>query len=209
MTAIVAIAVNPAEGENPYFLIASDSLRVLRQEDDQGHLRTVFVGNDFKKIFEVNKRVIGIAGKMDDGFIEILIDQLKERDLNFEDFCSFAFGIVKNYVKNQSSFDFTRCNIVIGESNGIKSSIAHFLISKENADEGKLQILSPEKGNAIPVNIGNTKGMDDIFEKFKTRVKNAVNLNSFVVKKAAREYVESVADRLPEYCDKNVVIKKI
>lgn len=210
MTAMIAIAANPAEGQKPYFLIASDSMKVSKQLDEQGQLSTVLVENDCQKIFKINENiVIGIAGKMDDWFIDELIDRLEKSELNFNDFCQFTLDKTENYIKNQTTFEFARCNIVIGHVNGISSSVAQFLISKENPQVVKLEIFSPQKGNAIPVNIGNTEGMSDLFDNFKMRVKNAVNINSLVVKKAAKEYVESVADRKPESCDKNVVIVKI
>lgn len=209
MTAIIAIAVNPEKEEMPYFLIASDSKRVLKQEDEHGILQTIAEEEDFKKIHFVKDRVIAFAGKLEDWFIEELISKLNDCDLKFEDFSKQAFDYVKDYILNYSPFDFARCNLVIGENRRFQPKIAQFLVAKEDIEKSFFNIGSPEKGNAIPVIIGNIQGMDDLFEKFNQRVRNAVNLNAYVVKKAAREYIEGVADRVPEYCNKNIVIKKI
>lgn len=208
MTAIIAIAVNPAEQEKPYFLIASDSKRVLKQEDENGTLQTVQIDEDFNKIHVIKNRVLGIAGKIEDHFIEELITTLRDSDLNFEEFSKLAYDVVDDYIKSRSPFEFARCNIVIGENDNYKPKICQFLIIK-HSDSSILNLETVEKGNALPVTLGNVEGMDDLFNNFRKRTMNAINFNSFVVKRAAKEYIIGVADRVPESCNKNIVFKKI
>lgn len=209
MTVIIAIAVRPKEKELPYFLMASDSKRILMQEDEQGVLHTVKVEEDFKKIHMVGNRVLGIAGKIEEEFIVELIATLAETNIDFEAFARRAFELTKNHILNKSQFEFARCNVVIGENRNYQPKLAQFLIIKNDKNESTFNIASPEIGNAIPVRIGNVQGTDDLFERFCVRARNAVNLNSYVVKKAAKEYIEEVAERVPEFCNKNVVFKKI
>lgn len=209
MTAIIAVAVNPAAGEKPYFLIASESMRVTKEVDEHGQFQTVSVENDFKKIHKINKRVIGVSGITDDWFTEKFVSQLEESDLEFKSFCKLAFDLVKDYIKNNTLLDIARCNVVIGERNDFTSSIAHFLIIKGSEEESELYIASPGRDNALPINIGNVKGMEDLFNNFLGKVRNAVNLNSYVIKKAAKEYIEAVASRVPEDCNKNIAIIKL
>lgn len=209
MTAIIAIAVNPEIVELPYFLIASDSKRVLKQEDEQGILQTVAEDEDFKKIHKVKDRLVAFAGKIEDRFIDELLIKLNGVDLDFDDFSRLAFDLVEDYIENYSPFDIARCNVIIGENRNYQPKTAQFLITKDNNENSRLNVESPEKGNAIPVAIGNIQGMDDLYDRFLNRVRNAVNLNSLVVKKAAREYLKGVAKRMPEYCNENIKIEII
>lgn len=208
MTVIIAIAVKPSKIEKPYFLMASDSKRVLMQENENGEWALIQTDEDFKKIHMIGDRVIGLAGKFDDFFINELITKLSDTKLEFKEFVKLAYNLTKNYIEN-SSFEFSRCNIIIGENRNLRPKLAQFLVVKGEISKSKINIAEPELDNAVPLNIGNVDGMDDLFEQFQTRVRNAVNLNSYVVKKAAKEYVENVAHRKPEVCNKEVQIIKI
>lgn len=204
MTVIIGIGVFPSKTEKPYFLMASDSLRVRRIQNDDGTFEDFDRDENYQKFYKYENIIYGFAGKMDDFFMEELPRVLSDLKGDFKQKAQTLNKIVKKYMKNECTLEIGRCNFVMGTIEKGVPVIAQSLIIKEYVDDSKLNIEKVPYGNAIPVFIGNVQGNEDLQEKFMKRVQNAINLNSYVVKKAAREYVVGIADRVPEYCNKNV-----
>lgn len=206
MTVVISIGVFPSKVEKPYFLMASDSLRVRRIQKDDGVFEEFDRDENYQKFYKYDNILYGFAGKMDDFFMEELPGHLHNLEGNFREKADSLYKIIKEYIENECTLDIGRCNFVMGTVEKGVPIVAQSLIIKEFVRKSKLNIEKVPFGNAIPVFIGNTEGHDDLQGNFLKRVQNAVNLNSYVVKKAAKEYIEGVAERVPEYCNKNIKV---
>lgn len=206
MTVVIGIGVFPPKDEKPYFLMASDSLRIRKIQNNDGVFEDLDKDDDYQKYYNFENTLYGFAGKMDNFFMEELPIILSNLQGSFEDKAKALFKKVQWYMKNECTMDIGRCNFILGTVENGKPIVAQSLIIKEFINESKLYIEIVPFNNAIPIFIGNVDGHQDLQEKFRNRVLNAVNLNSYVIKKAAKQYVEDIADRVPDFCNKNVKI---
>lgn len=212
MSVLVAILANPTHVQKPYFLMGSDSKKVnavpiFNNDNEIIDYEIVSIDEDVEKIFEINDKLIGMAGHYDLKLTECFIKFLQEHDREIDDLAELAFIYLKDKIHNDNLLPNSRCVVIIGCCNNSKPKLAYLVVDKINSrSEGK-QVVEPKEGECYPFFSGNSSISKDLQEKFIEGVKCCIHYNLPSVKKTAIEYLKAAATRYPETCNQNIKIK--
>jgi len=212
MSVLVAIIANPSQVHKPYFLMGSDSKKVnavpiFNKDNEILDYEIVSTDEDAEKIFEINDKLIGMAGHYDFELTECFIKFLQENDGEIDDLAELAFIYLKDKIHNDKLLPNSRCVVIIGCCNNSKPKLAYLVADKINSrSEGK-QVVEPKEGECYPFFSGNSSISKDLQEKLIEGVKCCIDYNLPSVKKTAIEYLKAAAARYPETCNQNIKIK--
>lgn len=210
MTVIIGLAVVPSDGLKPYFLMGSDSKQVDLMEDDEGN-HSYEINENAEKIYKVNGRLIGIAGKVPYNLRADYVSFLEEQDGNLESVCKLSVDYLKKYIKNyrHDTEIKMRCTIIIGACEKNQPEIARIEVDESNLSKAYYSTYKMDKVGFLPAYIGISE-VEDLQREFENRVqKNSINYNILAVKKAATEYLKKAAERKPETCNQEIKFERL
>ncbi|KUO69869.1 MAG: hypothetical protein APF81_14725 [Desulfosporosinus sp. BRH_c37] len=212
MSVLVAIMANPTQEQKPYFLMGSDSKKVnavpiFNKDNEVIDYEIVSTDEDAEYIFEINDKLIGMAGYYDFELTKCFIKFLQENDREIDDLAELAFIYLKDKIHNEKLLPKSRCVVIIGCCNNSKPKLAYIVADKINSRSEGNQVVEPKEGECYPLFFGNSSISKDLEEKFIEGVKGYINYNLPSVKKTAIEYLKAAAARYPETCNQKIKIK--
>lgn len=118
MSVLVAIMANPAQEQKPYILMGSDSkkvnaLPIFNKDHEIIDYEIISTDEDAAYIFEMNDKLIGVAGYYDYELTERLIKFLQENDREIDDLAELAFSYLKDKIHNDKLPETCNQNIKI------------------------------------------------------------------------------------------------
>lgn len=208
MTILIAVAVKPGDGLQPYLLMGSDSLKL--EADSELNIKSR--NDNAQKIFKINKKLISVAGRTDSIFIELLLEFIEKNDGEITSLTKKVSRFIKKYLIQIDPFEESKCSVYIGECEAGNPKLAHIEMRKADLPKYKSKIMELPQINSFVAGVAGSIKVpddDDLYDAFVVKVGNCVNLNFGCVKRAAKEYLERAAARYPKTCNQNIQIETL
>ena len=216
MTVLLTVAVNPSNNDKPYILMGSDSLQIKGHGiySDEGELIDIdeyYRDDRYEKKFEINRKLIGLTGRYNEDFNELILNSIKENDVNAVEMSKLLHDYTKKLVESDKDIENQRITITIGTIEKGVPILSYIEVDTRDLPETILDTIElKQKGSFVPVFAGNRKKTIDLQENFNQRVmNNSINFNMTSVRKAANEYLVKSAERYPLTCNTNITFKRL
>lgn len=214
MTVLLAIAVKPF-GDRPYFLMGSDSLRLIKQpiySDDNeflGYEEDCIRIENSQKIFRINDKLVGMTGRFNFHFTEVFLNKLQEQDCEIEQLAYIAANIIKEHLTaDEEILHNQRITVTMGSCNKGNPKIAYIEAETDHLPKVIVDVADAPLQNAVHRISGNTKNTKDLEVEFINQI-SKTNLRISTVRKYATKYLKMAAERNSETCNQNIVFERL